>query len=436
MIDCRKLTPPEEAMTILNQYSGCFSIATVSKIKGQLNLEILSKTLELIQAHHPLLNCRIIRSLHSLQFTNEGTNVISLDIIDNPDGKPWETIVIDKFNIPLEQDKCLLKCFLIQDYNDPNSSSFITVIHHGIADGRSTIRLHDLIFNYYEKLDNNLPIPQPEPFSFLPDIKTLLPWFSRSYAGFMLGIVSLLKQKVKEKIYQVKKISPSQLVSINHRKGHFIHHCLDENLTQLIIKKCQEETTTVHGAICASLLLTIAIEIQPNLQKNINLSCQSYIDLRQRLTPIISDEKLALMISFLISSHKITPKIKFWDLARDITKQLKLELKRGDFLKYPMLFKSMIKSSLVNPEEATPTVAVTNLGKIQMNNHYGNLEIENICFVPNVALYSNTLALAASTFYDKMTLNFAFSHPSISPETIEKLAKRMIDRLSLTVQEN
>ena len=152
------------------------------------------------------------------------------------------------------------------------------------------------------------------------------------------------------------------------------------------------------------------------------------------MSPPISDEQLGLIISFIISFHKITPRTSLLDLAKEVNLKLQKELKKGDFFYYPLLFKKLIQSSLINPPEATPTVVVTNLGKLNIQQYYADLEVKNICFIPRNALYDNCLVLATSTFNNQMTLNFSFSTPSFSHEKIKSIAENMIALLSNTLK--
>lgn len=52
--------------------------------------------------------------------------------------------------------------------------------------------------------------------------------------------------------------------------------------------------------------------------------------------------------------------------------------------------------------------------------------LEEISFVPALAAFGGVFAAAVSTFQGKMLLNFMFSEPSISQETIEELANNVI----------
>ncbi|MEM8780994.1 MAG: condensation domain-containing protein [Cyanobacteria bacterium P01_G01_bin.49] len=290
----RNLTSSEEGMALLNQYSGCFSIATVSQIKGRINVENLQNSLYFVQANYPLLNCRILKDVNSLQlkFKEFGTKPIILENLENSDNQSWETTVIHYFNQPLKPDECLLKCLLLS-YPSHLSYYFITIVHHSIADGLSAVKLHNSIFNHYEFLEENHQVlPQK-----LKDISSV--YYQnfdnkyQKYLGYFIGAASLFDKKIKKKIYRISRINIEKLVPIHERKGYFVNHCLDQSLTEAIIQQSKQNKITVHSLLMAAILLSVANEINLN-QKTINLSCQSYVDLRKRSNPIVGDDWLEL----------------------------------------------------------------------------------------------------------------------------------------------
>jgi hypothetical protein len=67
------------------------------------------------------------------------------------------------------------------------------------------------------------------------------------------------------------------------------------------------------------------------------------------------------------------------------------------------------------------TVVLTNVGRVNIPKVYGPFELEEISFVPAQAVFGGIFAAAVATFEEKMLLNFVFSEPSISRDTMESL---------------
>jgi NRPS condensation-like uncharacterized protein len=79
---------------------------------------------------------------------------------------------------------------------------------------------------------------------------------------------------------------------------------------------------------------------------------------------------------------------------------------------------------LSRPNEAPVTVALTNIGRIDIPSDYGLLKLEEISFIPAQAVFGGIFSAAVTTFQDTMILNFMFSEPSLSQEKIEILVDR------------
>ncbi|MEH1962608.1 MAG: hypothetical protein V7L05_22715 [Nostoc sp.] len=91
----RKLVPIEQALEILNQSANSFNIATISRIIGPLNEEILRQAIDLIQYHHPRLNSRIIGTLDNLRF-EMGSSKLPLRVVNNLYKEQWQEVLVEE----------------------------------------------------------------------------------------------------------------------------------------------------------------------------------------------------------------------------------------------------------------------------------------------------------------------------------------------------
>jgi hypothetical protein len=144
---------------------------------------------------------------------------------------------------------------------------------------------------------------------------------------------------------------------------------------------------------------------------------------------------MGFLASALSSLHQIKPQMSFWDLSRDITKNIEISLKRQEFFKPLMMFRKLIEYYIDNPEEFPSAIGVTNIGRVNISEVYGDLEIEEISFAGSNAILGKNFTVATATFQEKMLLNFIASKPSLSQETIEMLATGVINCLIEVCQE-
>jgi len=66
-------------------------------------------------------------------------------------------------------------------------------------------------------------------------------------------------------------------------------------------------------------------------------------------------------------------------------------------------------------------VTISNIGRVNIPRLYGQFELSQISFIPTQAAFGGVFSLAVTTFEGKMFLNFPFSEPALSQETMETL---------------
>ncbi|MEG4810201.1 condensation domain-containing protein [Microcoleus sp. F8-D3] len=431
----RALSVTEQAMELLNRQHGSFNIVTISRVKGDIKEEILRQALDAVQSIHPLLNSRIVGTLDHLEFTNQETEKVPLRVVSQGINDNWEDVVREELNKTIDSSQVLLRCVLIYKESEINISYLITTVHHGISDGLSCISLQSEILKCYQIIasGNSIDI-DCEPA--LPPLEELLPKWMQGKKGIDKGKWFLLKTKLQMLLHQPEQLESEETVPLESRSCGMTHRFLQKDLTQKLIELCRQEKTTVQGALCAAMLLTVANKIRGGKPRSIKVLCRTYVDLRRRISPPIQQKNLGFLASFLTSLHKIKPQMSFWDLSREVTKNIELGLKTQDIFKPLTLFRKIVEYHINNPDEAYVTIAVTNIGRVNnIPEVYGDLEIEEISFIPSNAIIGKVFTVATATFQEKMLLNFTASKPSLSQETIEMLATGVINCLTEVCQE-
>ena len=428
MTDNRKLASSEQAMEILNCRATSFQVVTISRITGQLSEEILRQALDLIQCRHPRLNSRIVGELDSLRFES-GAIKIPLRVVNNLHKEQWQEIVLEEMNQKIQSHKGLARAVLVGCESENNVSYLMTTLHHAISDGLSCIRLHSEILTYCQKIASGEPIGEVDRLRLLPPIQQLLPKSIQGFPGVMNGIFTLLRLKFQQIWHRPETLGFEKYVPTESRRASFVHRQLEEELTQQLINLCRNEKTSVQGALCAALMLAVARKITGNKRTDVHLSCRSYVSLRKRLQPEVSDENLGLLASSVTSFHALKRNTSFWDLARDVKQQLEASLEGNDIFSIVLMFRKIVESFLNHPNQAPASVAITNIGRANIPQVYGQFKLEEISFVPAQAAFGGIVSAAVSTFQGKMLLNFMFSEPSISQHTMEEVANNAISCL-------
>lgn len=425
----RKLGTLETTMEILNQRAKTWNIVTISRVRGNLQPPLLRQSLDIIQQHHPQLNYRIINIDNNYYFQSSNIHKIPLITVKQREIYEWEKIANQQINQAIDSSKYLFRVILVQFINHPEINYLITTIHHAIADGLSTIKLHSQIFTYYEQIKHN-SILIPTTITPLPTIENLLPKWIKTIPGKVSTITLFLKIALQKYLSHSKTLKVEKYVPIAERHCQIIHKQLDVTTTQKLIHQCHKHNTTVHSALCAAMMLTVSQKInhyQNNDQHHsTTINYLSYLDLRKRLKPEISQDNMAVLAGSLMGFHTITSQKSFWELARESKQQLEQKIKHGDIFKMILLAKPLIDFILIFPQQVAATASISNAGKINLPHHYGDLELEEISFAGSHSLYAGMFIIHTTTFQEKMFFNFVFSLPALSQKTVEELVNNFL----------
>lgn len=426
----RKLGSVEEAMEIMNRYDKYF-IVTVSRIRRNLNAEILRQSLEFLQYRHPRLNSRIINSLNSLYFETEDTPKIPLRVVKKIHSEQWQEVLEEELNQKLDSSQGLARAVLVHIADDDNLCYLIITVHHAIALASSVIKLHSELLTYYTQLTLDKPINLNDKLPALPPVEELLPPSVKGLRGTISKLYFLLKTMSRTTLHQPDALGFDKSASSNIQNYNLVvHRKLDQALTQKIIYNCRQNKTTVQGALCVAMMLATAQLINSDSAKNLRVMCHSSIDIRKYLEPIISDEHLVAAFSYSTGFFNVNINTPFWDLTCQVKQQIQTSLlNRQELFSKVLVYKQMTDICLQNPQTIPDSIAVTNIGKLNISQQYNSLAIEEISFVPTQSIINNNLTVAVTTFNEKMILNFIFSEPTITRQRMEKFVSYVISYL-------
>ena len=429
MIDSKKLNSTEQIFEVLNRVACSSNVVLISRIKGPQTEEILRQAFLLVQYRHSRLNYRIVGFLDSLHFETEGLAKIPFRVVYKPHSDQWQEVVLEELNEKIDSSKSLIRSVFLRPGNDRNISYLITTLHHGITDVSSNIRLHQDLLTYCQKIASGEPIDNASSLPILPSLEALLPETIKGFRGKMKGLLFLLQSGLKQLWYRPKTLGFETCLPFELRRTGLVHRELNEEFTQKLVNSCRNEKATIQGALCAAMMLTAARKIRAGKIKDISVSCCSTVDVRKLLEPVVRKEQMAMLSSFLASYHTIKTDTSFWELARDVKQQLESGLLRGTPLsQLLMASRKMIDNFLSNPNLSAWTVTIGN-ARADIPRVYGSFELEEINLAMASAAYGGVFYAGIVNFAGKIFLNFFFSDPSISRETMENLANSVVSYL-------
>lgn len=420
----RALTSIEQAMEVLNRRAGSFNVVTTSRVRRSLSEEIVQSALNLVQYRHPYLSYRILGELNDLHFDANELPKIPVRVVDSHYEEQWQDVVREELNEKIESDKGLMRAIVVRPANEDNSCYLITTVHHAICDGLSCVQLHLEILRYCQKIASGEPVVMGDRLPALPPIDMLLPESIQGFKAKWKSVLFLLRSRFQISWHRPKMLEIETGIPLESRYCGMVHRTLEGEIAQQFLTRCQQEMVTAQSALCAAMLLAATNRIESGTSRTVSVSCQSYVDLRRRLDPIVSKENIGMLASAVQTFHKVTPNMSLWQLARDVKQNLDASLKRDDIFCVGLMFRKIIEIFLNFPDWAPATVAVTNVGRVNIPDELP--ELEEISFVVGQRAYGGIFVVAVSTVREKMLLNFMFSEPSISKDMAQSLADDVV----------
>jgi NRPS condensation-like uncharacterized protein len=374
--------------------------ASTAKLKGSFSLEQLRISLAKLQRRHPLLRVRIALDATGQPKFIEQLAEIPIRVVARTNAQRWQQELAAEMSQSLDwQIAPLVRVVLLQSGQE---AELILSCHHSIGDGLSgALMLRDIVQELSgEQIDDSDDerLHQRPLSAALPIEKALV------NTVLLSPEVAVQNQPLME--------SP---VSISTRNlPHIRTALLSAELTQQIVMQCRREQTTVHGAISAAFLLVLARQkgTEPN-----QLKCLSPINVRSHLALPIPDA-VGLYISYGLTHHTVSFNSSFWATARSVKSQL-AELSYPQLLFSELLQRQQFMSTLPTPlmvsqatqQQRSYNLLVTNLGKLPLEQKFGNICIEEFYGPAVMAGIDQEQIVGVSTWSDRLSLT------ALSPST-------------------
>jgi cytochrome P450 family 110 len=372
--------------------------ALAARINGSFSLAQLRQSLSQVQLQHPLLRVGISITATGHPEFIEQTVPIPLRLVVREDEYCWQREIEIELSRSFDwQTAPLVRVVLL---HSETVSELIVVAHHAIADGMSIAYLIRDIVKGLESAGTGLkPLSQAPPMDqFIPIQEGVAP----PQALVLPEYCTVASSRPRPRVESV---------------------LLSTQLTQQICDRARQENTTVHGAISAAFLLTIA------RQGKSTLKCQSPINARFALVsaegsdlPLSVHEAIGVYISYGVTQHDLSEETSLWQVARSLKSQLSAALLPTQV--YEVFHRVQNQTALL-PEAKTiyeaarskeNDLVVTNLGRLPFEQSFGSLQIEAIHGPVVLFGAERESAVGVATLGDRLSITVC--HPSaIDSET-------------------
>jgi NRPS condensation-like uncharacterized protein len=403
-------------------------IVNVVYLEGILTPDIVQQALKLVQQRHPMLQVYIVESEDGFYFQSTGITEIPVQVIYKQDEKEAIKFAEKELHTKFTPGKNpLCRLTLLYSHQHQNTCEMIITFHHGIVDGISCMRFIDDLLFFYHAIKEGENISQVESLEFIPAIETLVNY-------------NIPSQNPREnhQLANEQPALPPQLIiedraSANERFSRMLPRMLSQEKTKILIDKCKQEKTTVHGAMCAAMLFAAGKLLSIDTQ--VNFSYGLPVNLRKYCEPEITDQNLGCFISVVAFNQLVEPNTSFWDLARECKSQINdslisgvhiTRLQQGNLLNLDMdSMKELVIKSILSKEDTMGRnnfFAISNRGKFQFRHQADKLKIKEFYFAFPQHISGDCFWLGALTLNEQLFCNFIYVQPVISDRTAQLFA--------------
>ncbi|MGH2353062.1 MAG: condensation domain-containing protein, partial [Chloroflexota bacterium] len=439
----------ERLFTRLDQVQP-MNVVAIVRVRGGLDPVALQDAAQRVQARHPLLRVRLDHPAETPGFTT--SDVGPIPVRPATDGA-WPAAAERELTCRFPEHGCpLIRLAVRHRPEHPEHSDLLITFHHAIGDALSAVCFVRDLFTaltspvplaalpvrpvYEALLATRLQDRWPEPILEHPEHKPAPPAPDAiSCPGGGVPHPNPLPTG--------EGVRPG---NVRHNWAHspqppvwrprVVSYALDAGATRALVDRCHAQQASVHGALCAALLLAHG-------PRPIELTCP--VNLRPLLSGREHDlaEDFGLFVADTAWFHRLDGRSHpwdFWDLAGRIAHDVRGlatsdEVLRAQLARLQRL--APLLDGLGSPDARSPAgplagsiVGVTNLGRVPLARRFGEWEIESFQFV--VTPPTPMTLLAAASLDDHLTLNLIYPEPFVSQTEAQQIMDSIRGRLDET----
>ena len=406
----RKLGDIESFFCWANARHGAFTFVSVLQCEGMLDLQRFSEAVSQIHHGWPMLSAMIVRT-PSGAITLERTEGSEPDlrVVQRRSDADWKATAECLVNEPFP-------CRIVEDGSEVWSGLWsVTVlegcgrqeilirIHHSLCDGLNIGYLFHTLLSVYAAPE------QSADFLGTPGlgraVERYLPPAART-----LATLSFFREEARN-LFRTPRLARQLGVAPtnNPQRTSTCSTVLSKAETAALLQRSKAEGTTLHAAICASVLLVL-LDRSPELRQ---VALQTNIDLRRRYPLHIAPTQLGVYVYWVLTWH-CRQDGSFWDLARSYRDGMTRAIKsRGlpPWGFFPMarafLGRQVVRSPLISTSEAN----VSNLGVLPIQQEYGRLRTTQFFAATSQNVLGSQICWMAGTLHGRLGLTCSTRSP-------------------------
>ena len=403
-IFARPLGASEAVFAWVQSTFGALTVASVSRIVGDLNANELGNAFRDVSLADPCLSGTLLRTTSShpiLQWDEPNTPTV--ETVSRPSDSYWQDALQASVNQPFDttvdengevacKPLCSLK--ILQGINE---HEMVIRVHHGVCDGRKLSLLVERVLSLYQqRMSGNRGEPNQMPVG--ESLESRYSARSRVHATVRLmqeNIQAACKSFGKPLAFATSRENEST-------RSQIICWSLDPDQTKRLVARCRQEGTTVNAALAAAEMAVYANMIRWRG----NISLQTTIDCPSR-TVAEASRKSVGTYSFSQSTWHRPLRDEFWVLAKRYRQSV---LKHNATNTVPPFgFYSLARSFLLTNTRGgrfanVADLCLSNLGRLNIRTDYGGIHLRELYFASSQCRLGGNVVINAATAQNQLSL--------------------------------
>lgn len=321
------------------------------------------------------------------------------------------------------------RLILVRTPPEDPAVTLVMAFHHAVEDGISSERvLRDLVEDCGALARGEaLAPPSPSPLRAPVEVLTraTLTWRMKLWCALRAAGRALAPG-----LTWVERDSP-----VEGRRTVIRCHWLEEAHTAALQRRARAEGTTVHGALCAAMMLAAAARLP---EGPLRLQCDASVNMRPLCQPPVEEGEVGMYISSVSWVYRLRRGDDLWGLAREVKRRTAECVERGDPVQHPLLLEwlrfdpAQARRAALEGGGRQQALFVSNLGRYPWP-----LPPPEAPAAPLELYYATgqhalgaSLWLGAVTLGGRLCCTFASVSPLLAEETAATAAQDVMERLA------
>ncbi|MBN2500737.1 MAG: hypothetical protein JXB38_08175 [Anaerolineales bacterium] len=386
------------------------------RVRGKFTPDQFFTGLEKLKTKYPWIISRVVEEEKQTYFVQENVPDIPVRVLDRQSDDHWRSLAKAEMSCPFPPETGPFIRFHI--FKGEEVSEIMTTTHHVLGDGMAIIFLMRDFIDFIAH-----PKQETQPLPPLPTFTELVP----------LETVQRLQDYIPDSARATMEAGPTDMVAAEltafnqditqESPLHILSWEMTTAETASFVERARKEKVSVGAAICTAFLIAFSKTKQA---EDARLSAGFPVDMRKRyIEP--ANEFFSNHLTYAQVFLDNAPGTNFWETAREIHSQLIEETADDKVFGLVIFLEKMIAmlppSMMFNqpmPQQAGHNLVITNLGRLEIPQRHGNLQLEAI-YGPVVNGYEEEIGLGVNTFNDVLRFVFAFREKRLPLNTGEQI---------------